>query len=285
MNNNSIFKKSLTVNRPEIYAVTSGKGGVGKTSLSVNLSILASQLNKKVLLVDADIHLGNVDLLLGIQPKYTIADVLSEKVELKDIIEKGPANLDILPAASAVDNLLASEDKALNKIRNSFSQIEKEYDMIFVDTAAGIHNTVMSFVLGADKIILVVTPDPSSIADGYGMIKIIKNNKIEAPVIMISNSVESDESGWSLFKKMNLMVQRFLSSEIVWGGSLLKDEEYASAVRKRSPLAIDSPQSSSISHMKVILRHILELKTDSLSNKNSNLFDRFMQNRHFEIGA
>ena len=90
----------------------------------------------------------------------------------------------------------------------------------------------MSFVLGADKIILVVTPDPSSIADGYGMIKIIKNNKIEAPVIMISNSVESDESGWSLFKKMNLMVQRFLSSEIVWGGSLLKDEEYASAVRK-----------------------------------------------------
>ena len=117
------------------------------------------------------------------------------------------------------------------------------------------------------------------------MIKIIKNNKIEAPVIMISNSVESDESGWSLFKKMNLMVQRFLSSEIVWGGSLLKDEEYASAVRKRSPLAIDSTQSSSISHMKVILRHILELKTDSLSNKNSNLFDRFMQNRHFEIGA
>jgi len=84
---------------------------------------------------------------------------------------------------------------------------------------------------------------------------------------------------------MNLMVQRFLSSEIVWGGSLLKDEEYASAVRKRSPLAIDSPQSSSISHMKVILRHILELKTGSLSNKNSNLFDRFMQNRHFEIGA
>ena len=117
------------------------------------------------------------------------------------------------------------------------------------------------------------------------MIKIIKNNKIEAPVIMISNSVESDESGWSLFKKMNLMVQRFLSSEIVWGGSLLKDEEYASAVRKRSPLAIDSPQSSSISHMKVILRHILELKSDSLLNKNSNLFDRFMQNRHFEIGA
>ena len=114
MNKNSIFKKSSIDSGPEIIAVTSGKGGVGKTSLSVNLSILASQLNKKVLLVDADIHLGNVDLLLGIQPKYTIADVLSEKVELKDIIEKGPASLDILPAASAVDNLFP-----LTSIRNA----------------------------------------------------------------------------------------------------------------------------------------------------------------------
>ena len=285
MDKKTIFKNSFSGSGPDILAVTSGKGGVGKTSLSVNLSILASQLNKKVLLVDADIHLGNVDLLLGIQPKFTIADVIDEKVDLKDIIERGPAGLDILPAASAVDSLLQSEDRVLNKIKNSFSQIEKNYDMIFVDTAAGIHNTVMSFVLGADKIILVITPDPSSIADGYGMIKIIKQNQINAPIIMIANSVESDESGWALFKKMNLMVQRFLSTDIIWGGSLLKDDDYANAVRKRSPLAIDNPQSSSISHMKVILRHILDLKMSPNGQHNSNFFDRFMQNRHFELEA
>ena len=285
MDKKTIFKNSFSGSGPDILAVTSGKGGVGKTSLSVNLSILASQLNKKVLLVDADIHLGNVDLLLGIQPKFTIADVIDEKVDLKDIIERGPAGLDILPAASAVDSLLQSEDRVLNKIKNSFSQIEKNYDMIFVDTAAGIHNTVMSFVLGADKIILVITPDPSSIADGYGMIKIIKQNQINAPIIMIANSVESDESGWALFKKMNLMVQRFLSSDIIWGGSLLKDDDYANAVRKRSPLAIDNPQSSSISHMKVILRHILDLKMNPNGQHSSNFFDRFMQNRHFELEA
>ena len=285
MDKKTIFKNSFSGSGPDILAVTSGKGGVGKTSLSVNLSILASQLNKKVLLVDADIHLGNVDLLLGIQPKFTIADVIDEKVDLKDIIERGPAGLDILPAASAVDSLLQSEDRVLNKIKNSFSQIEKNYDMIFVDTAAGIHNTVMSFVLGADKIILVITPDPSSIADGYGMIKIIKQNQINAPIIMIANSVESDESGWALFKKMNLMVQRFLSTDIIWGGSLLKDDDYANAVRKRSPLAIDNPQSSSISHMKVILRHILDLKMNPNEQHNSNFFDRFMQNRHFELGS
>ena len=285
MDKKTIFKNSFSGSGPDILAVTSGKGGVGKTSLSVNLSILASQLNKNVLLVDGALHLGNVDLLLGIQPKFTIADVIDEKVDLKDIIERGPAGLDILPAASAVDSLLQSEDRVLNKIKNSFSQIEKNYDMIFVDTAAGIHNTVMSFVLGADKIILVITPDPSSIADGYGMIKIIKQNQINAPIIMIANSVESDESGWALFKKMNLMVQRFLSTDIVWGGSLLKDDDYANAVRKRSPLAIDNPQSSSISHMKVILRHILDLKMNQNGQHNSNFFDRFMQNRHFELEA
>jgi len=190
---------------PEILSVTSGKGGVGKTIISVNIAILLRQYKKKILLVDADIHLGNVDLVLGIRPKYTIADVVVGDMDLRNIIVKSPQGIDVLPAASAIQDLFEMERNVLKKLCDSFSDFEREYDVIVVDTGAGISKSVMSFVLGSDKVIIMVTPDPASITDAYGMIKVIKMSHPFVPILMIVNMVDSQDEGESLYKKLELM--------------------------------------------------------------------------------
>jgi len=233
----SLSVLKLDKNHPEIFAVTSGKGGVGKSNISVNLALLMSQIKKNVLIIDADIHLGNVDLLMGIRPKYSIADVITGKIELKDVITRGPGGVDILPAGSAVIEMLDLKGRVLQKLDDAYSQFEHKYDTIIVDTGAGIHNSVMSFVFGADKIILVVTPDPASIADSYGMVKVIRNTNPDTPIIMISNMVDHEENGESMFKKMNLMVQRFLNSSLVYGGSIVKDNLIQYSIQKQKPIS------------------------------------------------
>ena len=278
MNNLKRFSLSalkLDKDHPEIFVVTSGKGGVGKSNISVNLALLMARMKKNVLIIDADIHLGNVDLLMGIRPKYSIADVITGKIELKDVVTRGPGGVDILPAGSAVIEMLDLEEKVLQKLDSAFSQFEHKYDTIIVDTGAGVHHTVMSFVLGADKIILVVTPDPASIADSYGMVKVIRNTNTDIPIIMISNMVDHEENGESMFKKMNLMVQRFLNSSLVYGGSIVKDNLIQYSVQKQKPASLFYPNSVPVNSLRIITRRLLKMPITDVKKRDS-FFDRFM---------
>ena len=278
MNNLKRFSLSalkLDKNHPEIFAVTSGKGGVGKSNISVNLALLMSRMKKNVLVIDADIHLGNVDLLMGIRPKYSIADVITGKIELKDVVTRGPGEIDILPAGSAVIEMLDLEEKVLQKLGDAFSQFEHKYDTIIVDTGAGVHHSVMSFVLGADKVILVVTPDPASIADSYGMVKVIRNSNPDIPIIMISNMVDHEENGESMFKKMNLMVQRFLNSSLVYGGSIVKDNLIQYSIQKQKPVSLFYPNSVPVNSLRMITRRLLKMPITDVKKRDS-FFDRFM---------
>jgi flagellar biosynthesis protein FlhG len=267
---------------PEIIAVTSGKGGVGKSNISVNLALLMSKMKKRVLLIDADIHLGNVDLLLGIRPNYSIADVIKGEVEMKDVITKGPGGIDILPAGSAILDMLDLENNILQKLGDSFSQFDHQYDTVIVDTGAGIHNAVMSFVVGADKIILVVTPDPASIADSYGMVKVIRHSNPHVPVVMVSNMVENEENGESMFKKMNLMVQRFLNSSLIYGGSIVKDNLIQYSVQKQKPVSLFYPNSVPVNSLRMITRRLMKMPVTD-TKKRDSFFERFMNYKHVEI--
>ena len=283
---NNLFSLSqLKSNRdlPTIYAVTSGKGGVGKSTISLNIAILLAQLKKNILLIDADVHLGNLDLLLGLRPEYTIADVIMGKQDLKDIIIPGPGGVDILPASSASMDVLSIEEEVLTRLGTAFSQFEHEYDAVLVDTAAGITKDVMSFVHGADKVILVVTPDPASIADAYGMIKLVKRGNIFMPVMMIANMVRNEEEGESLFKKMNLMVQRFLESNIYYGGALLHDPQVGESIRRQRSIVLDSPICKTVNILKLITRNLLKLPEQDAADR-VGLFERFKQYRDLTIG-
>lgn len=221
---------------------------------------------------------------MGIRPKHTIADVISGEVELKDVITSVPGGIDVLPAASAVIEMLETEDKVLSKLADSFSRFQHQYDTILVDTGAGVHETVMSFVFGADKVVLVVTPDPASIADAYGMVKVIRQNNDSIPIMMISNMVDKEEFGESLFKKMNLMVQRFLNSHLIYGGSIIKDNLITESVQKQQPLALDHPNSIPMNSLKMITRRLLKLPITDTTNRDS-FFDRFMAYKHVSVGG
>ncbi|MCK4295352.1 MAG: MinD/ParA family protein [Candidatus Marinimicrobia bacterium] len=268
---------------PEILSVTSGKGGVGKTIISVNLAILLRQYKKKILLVDADIHLGNVDLVLGIRPKYTIADVVVGDMDLRNIIVKCPQGIDVLPAASAIQDLFEMERNILKKLCDSFSGFEREYDVIVVDTGAGISKSVMSFVLGSDKVIIMVTPDPASITDAYGMIKVIKQFHPFVPILMIVNMVDSQDDGESLYKKLELMAHKFLNNSIVYGGTILKDKLISDSIRRQRPLVLEHPNSMPTNTLKIIIRRLLQLPCKD-NNKHTGFFDSFMSHRNIIIG-
>jgi flagellar biosynthesis protein FlhG len=262
----------------EIIAITSGKGGVGKSSISVNMALMLQQIRKKVLIIDADIHLGNVDLLMGVRSQYTLADVLEEGIELKDIIITGPGNIDILPASSASGKLLEMEDVFLKKLASTFRSIESNYDYIIVDTGAGVANSVLSFLLGADKIVIVITSDPASIADAYAVIKIIKRNDLDIPVLLIPNLMQSHEAGESLYKRMNLMVRRFLKSDILYAGAVLKDELIARSVKTQRPFVIHNPNAPATNIIRMLAKRILQVeKKKRIDTKN--VFDRFIINK------
>jgi flagellar biosynthesis protein FlhG len=262
---------------PEVLAVTSGKGGVGKTNISVNLALLLGQLKKRVLLVDADLHLGNVDLLLGLRPQHTIADVVRDGVEFPQIILQDHHGIDILPASSAVLEFLEQPEMVLNRVVSAFRQVEANYDTIVVDTGGGISRNVLAFVLGADKILLIVTPDPASIADAYGMVKVIRHYYPAKPILMVSNMVTSEEEGELLYKKMNLMVQRFLDSRIAFGGAILTDTLVADAVRRQQPLVMEHPNSPTVNTLRLITRRVLKLPVND-TQARASFFDRVVSN-------
>ncbi len=277
------FQNNASNSRPETITITSGKGGVGKTNMSVNLAIMLSKLKKKVLLFDADIHLGNVDLFLGIRTQYTIADVVAGKKPLKDVIVSGPENIDVLPASSAVVEMIEMGDDVIRKLGFVFSRYENNYDYIIVDSGAGINNQVIPFVLGADKVIVMVTKDPASIADAYGMIKIINKYRKKLPVALTVNMVKELNEGKSLFKKLDLMVNRFLGSKIFYGGSLKEDFKIGEAIRKQVPFSIKYPNTDSTQILKNITRNIINIPINK-ERENVKFFDRINNNKNVVLG-
>ncbi len=262
----------------EIIAVTSGKGGVGKSTISVNQAIDLQKLNKKVLIVDADLHLGNVDLLFGIRTQRTIADVIKKGLSLQEIIVPTQAKVDVLPASMASLDLIESEDAILQALAKAFKSFEHAYDYIILDTGAGIAMTVLSFLLGADKISVIITPDPASITDAYAVIKVVKSVNKNIPIYLTSNMVNHQDEGEVLYKKMNLMAHKFLNSHILYGGAIVRDDLIARSVKMQRPFILDHPNSSAANAVRAINRRLLQ-STGAGTFEQLNLFERVMETK------
>lgn len=224
-----------------IITITSGKGGVGKTNFTVNLGISLSRSGKRVTLIDADLGLANIDVVLGIVPKYTLFHMIKENMSISDILVEGPEGIKIVSGGSGVMDLVNLDDTQIEKMMESFKVLHDNSDYLLIDTGAGLNHSVMTFVEAASEVILVVTPDPTSITDAYAVIKNMSQQG--KPIKIVVNRIESNQEGYDVFHKISSACRKFLNVELENLGFVYEDLQVRRAVKQQKPFIVNTPGS------------------------------------------
>lgn len=217
----------------QVIAVTSGKGGVGKTNVVANLAVALSQAGKRVLVFDADLGLGNVDVLLGLVPKYTLEHVFTGEKRLSEIILPGPGGINVLPASSGVQELTALTDREQIILQNELDRIGRSIDLLLIDTGAGISSNVLFFAVAAQEILVVVSPEPTSITDAYALMKVLSQRHRETRFRLLVNLARSPQEGVEVYRKICRVADRFLNVSIDYAGAIPCDDYVPMAVRQQ----------------------------------------------------
>jgi flagellar biosynthesis protein FlhG len=267
-NSNQENKKTAT----KIITVTSGKGGVGKSNFVVNLAISLQNKGKKVLIFDADLGMGNDDVLMGLYPKNNIFDIIFTGLEIKDIIIKGTNGVDLIPAGSALNK---AQDLAENERKLFLEKLETldEYDYILMDTGAGVNKDVLSFVAASEELIVVTTPEPTSLTDGYSLIKATDHYKLQTKAKIIVNKAFTKEEGEETFNKFNRAVTKFLKINIEYLGCILEDKKLVQSVRQQKPFIVLYPNCDASKDIEKIAMKLMGQEINS-SDGARGLFKR-----------
>ncbi len=228
-----------------VIAVTSGKGGVGKTNLSVNMGVALSQLGRNVALLDADMGLANVDILLGLSPKFNLSHVLNGEKTLNEIMMTGPFGLKVIPASSGIQHMSDLPAVEQAGVIRAFSEIDHELDVLIVDTAAGISASVVNFARACQEIIVVICDEPTSLTDAYAYIKLLNRDYRLNKFHIIANMVQTVQHGRNLFAKLTKVTDRYLDVSLHFAGAIPMDEFLRKSVQKQCPVVEAFPQSKS----------------------------------------
>lgn len=260
-------------------AITSGKGGVGKSSFSLNLAVVLTKLNKKVLLIDADINLGNLDILLGLSPKYTLRDVIEGKISITELLMEGPGGFSIIPASSGDLDLLKKSEEVKYKIEKELEQLELNYDFVLVDTGAGIGEEVLEFALNSDEIIVVTTTEPTAFTDAYAIIKVLTSRNSNLDISLLINMVASEAEGEEIFSKIQMVVTHFLQMEITYLGYLLRDATVYRAIQNQQPFYLQNDKAAVSRNLWSIAQKINTAKKSSDTAVEKSLFRNIMEDK------
>ncbi|MDY0136931.1 MAG: MinD/ParA family protein [Thiomicrospira sp.] len=228
-----------------IITVASGKGGVGKTNVSVNLSICLSKLGGRVLLMDADMSLANVDIMLGLQTKYNLSHVLDGEKSLAEVIVEGPGGIRIIPAASGVKRMAQLSALENTSIIEAFASLADEIDVLIVDTAAGIADSVVTYCRAAQEVIIVVCDEPASITDAYALIKVLSRDYQLKRFRLVANMSRSPAHSQRLYEKFSRVCEQFLHVHIDYFGTVPFDQALRDSVQKQVPVVLNHPNSPS----------------------------------------
>lgn len=232
-----------------VLTVTSGKGGVGKSNIAINLGIRFMQMGLKVILFDADFGLANIEVMFGAIPKYNLKDVIEGRKKLNEILTEGPDGIRFISGGSGVEGLANLSRIQLSNLLRGMSELDEMADIIIVDTGAGISDSVLEFVASAGEVLLVTTPEPTSLTDSYSLLKALCNysgfSKENTEIKVIANKVSSIVEGKNLHTKLNMVTEKFLDLSVGFLGAIPTDDHVTKAVMKQSPLSISYPNAKS----------------------------------------
>ncbi|HDY83288.1 MAG TPA: MinD/ParA family protein, partial [Halieaceae bacterium] len=228
-----------------VIAVTSGKGGVGKTNIAVNLAVSMAKQGREVVLFDADLGLANVDIALGLKPKYDIRHVISGERSLEEILLDGPGGVRIVPASSGISGMTNLSTPERAGLVRAFSELTLPLDTLIVDTGAGIDSSVLTFSSACQTIVVVICDEPTSITDAYALIKVLNNKCGVKRFQLLANMVDNESQGRQLYSKLNKVAERFLDVHLGYLGAIPRDGYLRKAVQQQGAVVDVYPRSPS----------------------------------------
>jgi len=257
--------------------VTSGKGGVGKTNLVVNLAVVMAGFKKKVVVLDADMALANVDVLLNIKPRFTLRHVVSGEKELADIIINGPGGIKIIPASSGLPELADLSAAERGRFIEKLQVLEGEAEVLLIDTPAGVASNVMQFLCATRDTIVITTPEPTAITDAYAMVKLISLQNPESRIRLLVNMVSGEREAEELVRGIALIASRFLGKEVEYLGFVESDANLPEAVRRQQPVCVLYPESPASRAIRAVGARLCNWKSgDSDRNGVTRFFEKVL---------
>lgn len=259
--------KAENVNRQlaRVLTVTSGKGGVGKSNTAINLAIQFRKLGKKVIILDADFGLANIEIMFGAVPKHNLCDLIYQGKSMKDIITWGPMDIGFISGGSGIVGMVNLSRDYLSYIIQNLSELDTLADIVIVDTGAGISDAVLEFLVASGEILLVTTPEPTSMTDSYSLLKALlrhpRFSSDSSQVKMIANRVVREEEGQNLYNKLNMVVGRYLKLPFTYLGAVPEDAQLSKAVIQQVPVSMQNPAAKSSLAYEAIAAKLMNIES------------------------
>ena len=268
-----------------VIAVTSGKGGVGKTSLSVNLAIMLSRMGKRVVVFDADFGLANVEVMLGIRPRYNLLDVIHNEKRIEEIITEGPNKIGFISGGSGVSELATLDSECIQSLILELTKLDTMYDVVIIDTGACITDSVMEFVMVSPEVLLVVTQEHTSITDAYSLLKVLRRkekfNPLYKTIHVVANRVDDADEGLEIFNKINTVSTKFLNTKLQYLGAVVQDRNASMAIIEQKPMVIAFPQSQASKDMTQVAYKLMNASQEEYKKNDgiAKVFLNFIRSR------